>query len=133
MFYLVPDKQDWSRFMETDLTKPIGILNMLKFRDQARYNAEADEPARSGAEAYTLYRAASLKIMAPLGVRILLDNGHHLIGPQEEWDAVFVVYYPLRQIMLDMGGNADYRAILHHRKAGVLDSRAVALELDAPL
>lgn len=114
-----------------DADKPIVMINLLKFNDQANYPADADHAPCTGAQAYDRYsETATLKVeqaggsMAYLG-RVLGT----LIAPEdEEWDKAIVVRYPSFNAFLSMVMAPDYQAATIHRTASLLDSRLIMAE-----
>jgi uncharacterized protein (DUF1330 family) len=94
----------------------------------AAYTQDMQEPAATGAQAYTRYGAGVMQIFGRTGAHVILDGALALIGPQGEWDRVFVVHYPQRQMLLDLILDPAYRKIVHHRQAALQDSRLFALE-----
>jgi uncharacterized protein (DUF1330 family) len=112
---------------------PIVMVNLLKFRDRAAYPAEADEPPCSGAEAYARYQHAfTVTVGATSRAEVLYEGpvGQVFIGDpaarEADWDKVLIVRYPSRQHFLAMMANAEYRAALAHRYAGL--ERTVLLQ-----
>lgn len=107
--------------------KPIVMLNMLKFREQAVYSAEnQDADGRTGQQAYDVYSKKTMPFLfsvggRPLWVGTVLSS---LIGPaDEQWDRVFLVYYPSRDALKKMLAMPAYHAIGYHRDAALEDSR----------
>lgn len=109
-----------------DPNQPIAMLNLLKFRKQAVYPPGSREPPRTGEEAYMAYGAASQRIIAGLGGRLLFTAVFErpLIGdPAEDWDRIAIVYYPTRAAFLRMIEMPEYRALTPMRTAGLERSR----------
>jgi uncharacterized protein (DUF1330 family) len=122
-----PDPQDIASFVGADWEGPVTMVNLLQFADQADYG-DADEPARSGLEAYALYAELAGPFVAGVGAELLYHGAvhHMLIGEDTEaWDDVLIVRYPSRQAFVDMISSADYHKITHHRTAAL--SRAALL------
>jgi uncharacterized protein (DUF1330 family) len=111
-----------------DLSRPVGMLNLLKFREQALYAPESGEAPCSGAEAYQRYGAAVTPILAGMGATLHLSGVRELIGAADEWDMAFVVRYPTGRIYRSLRDNPAYRAITHHRMAAVADSRLMLMQ-----
>ena len=101
--------------------KPISMLNLLKFKDRAEYDAPG-EPEMTGREAYDRYA----RVMAPL----VLSHGGRLrfsgkadamvIGEVGElWDAVAIMEYPSRAAFVAIATSPEVQEIGRHRKAGL--------------
>jgi hypothetical protein len=110
---------------------PVTMVNLLKFRDRARYPEGSGEAPCSGAEAYDRYERAFAG--NPAGQAEILFQGpvnQVFIGksgsPEVDWDKVLIVRYPSRRHFLAMMADADYRAALVHRYAGL--ERTVLLQ-----
>lgn len=120
-----PDKETFELFKSLPRDEPIMMLNLVRFRDQARY---PDGRTASGAEAYAAYGKKSAPVFRRVGGEILW-RGHPqltLIGPREErWDAIFVARYPSAAAFLEMITDPVYRDAVKHRQAAVLDSRLI--------
>jgi uncharacterized protein (DUF1330 family) len=108
---------------KVDPNEPVGMLNMLRFRKAAKYSENAGVTPCSGAEAYQRYSAGVVPIVTKMGVKLLLNSAAELIGPQDEWDMVFVVYYPTARDFVSLMRNDDYRKVAFHREAALVDSR----------
>jgi uncharacterized protein (DUF1330 family) len=119
---------DWLK--QHDLSKPAGMLNLLKFRPQAAYGADSGEPPCTGAEAYRRYGALATAILAPMGARVILTGAVWLIGPESEWDSAFVVRYERASDLINMASDPAYLSIVHHRTAALADSRLLMMEFD---
>lgn len=105
---------------------PVVMLNLLKFRDVARYPAGSPEPAMTGAEAYARYEHAFTVTIGAVSQAEVLYRGpceQVFIGiagtPESDWDAVLLVRYPHRRNFLAMMADPTYRAALVHRYAGL--------------
>jgi uncharacterized protein (DUF1330 family) len=119
---------DW--LSQHDLSKPVGMLNLLKFRPQAAYAADSGEAPCTGAEAYRRYGALATAILAPMGAKVILTGAVWLIGTQDEWDSAFVVRYERASDLINMSSDPAYLKIVHHRTAALADSRLLMMEFD---
>lgn len=109
-------------FMARDAGTPVAMVNLLKFKDKATYEAGTPEAAEnlSGQDAYTRYATEVAKILADLNAKTLFAgpaNGM-LIG-EGDWDMVAIVEYPDRATLIGMGASEAYQAIHYHREAGL--------------
>ena len=112
--------------------RPITMVNLLKFRAQARYEDGA-EPACTGREAYARYKHAFTVTVGTLSQAQVVFSGpvqQVFIGragqPEADWDEVLVVRYPSRRHFLAMMADPAYREALRHRYAGL--ERTVLLQ-----
>lgn len=100
---------------------PIVMVNLLKFRDRARYR-DGREPELSGRDAYHRYAAAFVKPLRAAGGRVLFVGDVTLLSlghVESLWDEVAVVEYPSRAAFHAMATGAEWRDIAIHREAGL--------------
>lgn len=109
------------------------MVNLLKFRERAAYPEDGGFEPCSGAEAYARYQHAfTVTVGATSQAKMLYEGpvGQVVIGDpaarEADWDKVLIVRYPSRQHFLAMMANAEYRAALVHRYAGL--ERTVLLQ-----
>ena len=122
MFNVLQPTGDQVRaFRDRATGEPIAMLNLLKFKDKARY--EDGRPCDlSGVEAYQLYARSFREIMGPRGVKILYAGevrGLLIGGGDDLWDEVAIIQYPSTQVMLDMLRDEDYQKAQAHRAAAL--------------
>lgn len=108
--------------------KPIHMLNLLRFRDVARYPEGHEHAGKrwSGRRAYQEYARASGPVFARLGGHIVWQGSFNamVIGPPDErWDQGFVAHYPSAGTFLAMLTEPDYQSAVVNRAAALLDSR----------
>jgi uncharacterized protein (DUF1330 family) len=118
---LQPTGDQVRAFRDRATGQPIQMLNLLKFRAVAAYEASTEAPV-SGLEAYQRYAAGFRRVMEPKGCRVVYsgDARGFLIGEGEgAWDAVMLIEYPSTQVMLDMFRDPDYQAVQIHREAAL--------------
>ena len=111
--------------------KPVVMLNLLKFRDKANYQASDEAEPGTGFEAFMRYGAAVKPLIQALGGETVWQGRQAamLIGPQDkDWHLTVLVRYPSAQAFLGMVESAEYRAISFHRSAALEDSRLIAHE-----
>lgn len=104
--------------------KPVVMLNLLRFRDEAAYGDPAE--ACSGREAYKRYSQTSLRTIAAVGGSVIFSGKAHesLIAPSgETWHQVFLVRYPSAAAFRAMLSMPEYQACVRHRTAALDDSR----------
>ena len=100
---------------------PIVMVNLLKFKDRAEYPDGSDSDL-SGRDAYMRYAAVATKLVEEYGGRILFagDVTFLLLGQVERlWDEVSLAEYPNRKSLMDMTTSDAWRAVAHHREAGL--------------
>jgi uncharacterized protein (DUF1330 family) len=115
--------------------QPITMVNLLKFRAQARYE-DGDEAPCTGREAYARYKHAFTVTVGSVSQAQVVFSGpvqQLFIGragqPETDWDEVLVVRYPSRRHFLAMVADPTYREALRHRYAGL--ERTVLLQCAA--
>ena len=114
-----------------DLTQPVAMLNLLKFRQRAIYAADSGEAPCSGREAYARYAALVRPVLEPLGAAVILTGVVWMIGEPDEWDQAFCVRYKRATDILNLGADPAYRKVAHHRTAALADSRLLMLAFDS--
>jgi len=108
---------------------PIVMLNLLRYREHARYPEGFAAAPCTGREAYGRYSEAVLPLLAAVGGRpvwigLVRDA---LIAPVgEAWDDAILVQYPSRRAFLEMVAKPAYQAAMPHRSAALADSRLIA-------
>lgn len=120
-----PERSQFEAFKFLPRDEPIMMLNLLRFREKAKYE---DGLEVSGAEAYASYGRESAPVFQRVGGEIVWRGWPEvtLIGPQDEqWDLVFIARYPTAGAFLDMVTDPVYREAVKHRQAAVLDSRLI--------
>lgn len=113
----------------------VTMLNLLRYRDDADYNAHPDETPCSGREAYARYAARALDCVREAGGRVVFQGAAAacVIGPDDEaWDDVLLVEYPSVEAFLAMIRAPRYQAFVHHRTAALADSRLVPISAGHP-
>ena len=106
-------------------TGPITMVNLLKFRSQARYE-DGSEPPCSGREAYARYKHAFTVAVGEVSQAQVVYQGPvqqvfigQMAATEADWDEVLIVRYPSRQHFLAMMADPTYREALRHRYAGL--------------
>ena len=97
---LSPSEEQIEGFL-TPLERPIHMLNLLKFRENASYPDGKDRHL-SGREAYARYTKEVAKILHEMGGKIefVADISRLMLGEVEDlWDAVAIASYPSREAM----------------------------------
>lgn len=132
MEFIHPNPDVMEQFLNNFPTdKPVAMLNLLKFLEQADYLPGDDAKPCTGIEAFGRYSTAVLPLIAACGGEQVWQGrpAAMLIGPQDkDWHLAALVRYPSAQAFLDMVSSADYQAISFHRTAALADSRLIAHE-----
>jgi uncharacterized protein (DUF1330 family) len=107
--------------------QPIIMINLLNFREKARY-ADASIVC-SGREAYQAYTKIASKTLAEIGGEMFWRGQVFgcLIAPAgEEWDEAMLVKYPSIEAFMEMLAMPEYQGSTVHRSAALEDSRLIA-------
>ncbi len=139
---IMPTHAAYDAFIaHADATRPIVMVNWLRFRKQAQYApGHGDDGAPvSGKAAYYRYGKVAMTAIHSLGGRVLFTGRYQqiLIGNNGEpgvarWHEFAMVEYPGRARFQRMTALRRYRAALHHRAAG-LDDGGQGLIVTRPL
>ena len=114
---------------EPDDGKPIVMINLLRYREQAAYPPDFKAEPCSGREAYGRYAEVALKMVAAVGGRPLWAgsvSGSVIAPDTEAWDDAALVQYPSRAAFARMIARPDYQEVVVHRTAALEDSRLIA-------
>lgn len=118
---LYPQPQQLSDFFGAPEDGPFVMINLLKFKPKAEY-PDGSDAHLTGAEAYNRYGVEVSKLVHALGGRVRYSGkvtGLMLGEVDDLWDAVALAEYPSLEAFQKMAMSADYRAIEHHRTAGL--------------
>lgn len=121
MASLEPSAEQFQRLLDSDDDGPVVMINLLRYADRA-----SDGSDRTGREAYGDYGAAVVPMVLALGgsIELMGEVAPSFIAPaDEEWDDVVLIRYPNRAAFVGMLASEEYRAVMHHRTAGLADSR----------
>ncbi len=131
--FLEVSQEAGAAFFSRNISGPITMLNLLRFRDVADYSAHPelapDEPI-SGAEAYQKYIDYTMPFLKESGGELIFlgKGGNYLIGPQDEpWDLVMLVRQNSVSDFMAFSSNEAYLIGLGHRAAALEDSRLLPL------
>lgn len=125
-----PERAQFEAFKALPRDTPIEMLNLVRFREQARYPEDHPYAAEtlSGAQAYERYGSESKPVLDRVGGSILWRGGFEtvLIGPEDErWDAMFIARYPNSGAFLAMVTDPEYQKAVVNRQAAVRTSRLI--------
>jgi haloalkane dehalogenase len=106
---LLPTPAQMQDFLALPDDHPIVMVNLLKFKPNG------------GQAEYAKYAAGIQPILEKIGAKMLFAGKaeYCLIG-KADWDMVALVQYPHKKTLVQMSMSPEYRAIHHHREAGLL-------------
>lgn len=131
MNHVDPGRENWALFKSLPRDRPMHLLNMIRYRDEAAYPEGHPLAAAgwSGEQAFAEYFRLAVPMIEELGGGLAWNAGFEcmITGPERfEWDRVFVMAFPDAAAFMALVTDAHYRAeVVGHRTAGVLDSRLV--------
>ncbi len=128
--HIDPTEAQLAAFAGTDLTTPIVMLNLNRYRERARYDDPGPDDDLSGSEAYRRYGEVALRAMAEVGAQILwLRPAEQVFAgcDHDTYDEALAVWYPNRAAFLQMLGLDWYRDALVHRRAALEHATVIAL------
>ena len=114
-----PDPASVQAFLETE--GPVSMVNLLKFRDKARYE-DGRDPELSGREAFMRYAREMKKLLEATGGRFVFMGEVRglLLGSVDElWDEVAIAEYPSARTLIEIASSPAFREIEVHRVAGL--------------
>lgn len=115
------DPERIKQMMEPGPSKPIYMVNLLKFKDKAEYK-DGRVTDLSGRDAYMIYGRAVSELLPKFGGKAVFaaDVTFLTLGQVEElWDEVAIATYPNRRAMVEMSMSKEWREIAVHRDAGL--------------
>jgi hypothetical protein len=128
--HLDPTDEQIVALATSDVSTPIVMLNLNRYRDRAQYETPGPDDDVSGREAYQRYGEVALRAMAEVGGQVLwgLPAEQLVIGCEhDEYDEVLAVWYPNRAAFVEMIGIDWYRSALVHRNAALEQAAVIAL------
>lgn len=131
--FIEPTQESGMALFMRNITGPVVMLNLLRFREIADYAANpelAPDAPISGREAYQKYMDFTLPFLKASGGDVLFigDGGKYLIGPlEEEWHMAMLVQQSSVDDFVAFSSNQEYLAGIGHRTAALEDSRLLPL------
>lgn len=114
--------EDQIRDMQANIAAgPIVMVNLLKFRDRAKY-ADGRATTLSGREAYMIYGREVPRLVRKHGGKIIYvgDVRFMMLGRADPlWDEVALAEYPSRRALFEMSMSPEWLEIAVHRTAGL--------------
>lgn len=133
-FVEVSQAQGARFFSSNNVSGPVFMLNLLKFREIADYEHAPDlapDSPISGEDAYAIYAAEIEPLLTESGGEVIFSGkaDEYLIGPQNQgWDFVMLVKQASKQHFLAFASDPIAQRITQHRTAAVLDSRLLPVQ-----
>jgi len=127
--YVHPTPEQISDLNEADPSKPIVMLNLIRFAETANPGFGCD--GMTGEQAYHLYteRVAALGDKFQGELTWMGTSLGTVIGPTDEnWDLVLVVTYESPDVFFAAVSTPEYQAVAPARDAAVADSRLVMMQ-----
>jgi uncharacterized protein (DUF1330 family) len=130
--YIDPDREAWEVFKSLPKDQPIQMLNLVRLKPKAEYPADHPDHGKdlTGLDAYRAYGRTTAHIFKRVGGRQVWVGKPQVMvtGPQvEAWDIAFIAEYPTSGAFIEMVRDPEYRELVKHRTAGVVDSRLLRL------
>ena len=131
--FIDPSRENFEAFKALPRDRPIHMLNLLLYRDEAEYSEGHDHAGKgwSGRRAYEEYGKTSGPIFARVGGSIVWNGMFETMvtGPSERrWHDGFVAAYPNSGAFFEMIKDPVYQQAVVNRTAALLDSRLVRFE-----
>jgi len=124
-------KLDLTEVAELAADKPVIMLNLLRYREQANFPSGYNDQPCSGREAYQRYAAVATPLVLGIGAKIRFAGQAvaNVVSPKNErWDDIILVEYAAAHIFVDMINSAEYQRIVYLRTAALEDSRLIAMQ-----
>ena len=118
---VMPNEKQMEEFLEEGHDEPIFMVNLLKFKDRAKY-PDKRESNLSGKEAFAIYSKEVVGHLEKVGGKPIFGSEvtRLMLGEVEDlWDQVAIAMYPNRKAMLKMISDPDYIKSAQHRVAGL--------------
>ena len=116
---VMPNEAQINGFLENSEIGPISMVNLLKYKDKAKY-ADGRDTNLTGEEAYGLYAAEVINFVEKYGGEFIFAGkvSRLMLGEVEDlWDAVAIPTIPNTKAMLDIRKNPEYQQIQVPRDA----------------
>ncbi len=116
-----PTPEQIQALLASDVTGPVAMLNLLKFREKAEY-ADGRETDLTGQQAYGLYGAQMAPFVIAAGGRLLFSGEvkNLMLGEVGElWDSAAIMEYPSKEDFVKIVGDPQVAEFSVHRAAGL--------------
>ena len=122
----VPEDFEWpeSAYPGTKDDPAFELVHVMDFHDTAQYEAGADEPERTGAEAWQEYQSAGSDAALEVGARptATLDIQGALIGDDRDWDQAEIIQMPSLAGFEALQDDATQQDASYHRLAALANN-----------
>ena len=118
---VIPTAAQMEGFLSPDAGEPIFMVNLLKYRERAKYEDGRDSEL-TGREAFQSCATGVARVIREVGCQLCFggDVTRLMLGAVEElWDEVAIAMYPSRKAMLQMIQMPEYAEISVHRSVGL--------------
>ena len=102
------DAESDAGFLALPDDSPIVMVNLMKFKPERRTSGVRQVRGRCAADSGKVRRET-----------LVFRQGQFCLIGQADWDVVALVQYPRKKTLLQMSISPEYRAIHHHREAGL--------------
>ena len=131
--FIDPSRENFEAFKALPRDRPIHMLNLLLYRDEAAYPEGHEHAGKgwSGRCAYEEYGRTSGPIFTRVGGSIVWRGTFETMvtGPSDRrWHDGFVASYPNSGAFFEMIKDPAYQQAVVNRTAALLDSRLVRFE-----
>ena len=116
-----PTPEQMQKFLQSDFSGPVAMLNLLKFKDKASY-ADKRETELTGQEAYGLYGVKMAPFVEANGGKLIFSGSAEFIMIGEvahPWDVVAIMQYPSKEAFVEIVSNPQVQEFSVHRSAGL--------------
>ncbi|MCK9505400.1 MAG: DUF1330 domain-containing protein [Porticoccaceae bacterium] len=124
-------KLDLAEVAKLSSDKPVMMLNLLRYREQADFPLGYSDQPCSGREAYQRYAALATPLVLDIGghIRFAGQAVANVVSPKDErWHDIIIVEYSSPRIFVQMATSADYQRIVYLRTTALEDSRLIAMQ-----
>lgn len=118
---LYPTGEQFDALLKSDLSGPVSMVNLLKFRRKAVYD-DGRITDLNGKQAYDLYGTQMQAYVQSKGGRFLYygQASHMVIGSVEDpWDTIAIVEYPSKEAFVTIASAPEVAEFAIHRSAGL--------------
>ena len=125
---VTPTAEQLQRFLNSDFTGPVCMVNLLKFKDKAEYEDDR-ETDLTGQEAYGLYGEQMRAFVLSKGGKFIFYSAawQMILGSvEEEWDTVAIVEYPSKEAFIEIVSSPEVQGFGVHRSAGLKGQLLIA-------
>ena len=128
--FIDPSRENFEAFKALPRDRPIHMLNLLLYRDEATYPEGHEHAGKgwSGRRAYEEYGKTSGPIFTRVGGSIVWRGTFETMvtGPSDRrWHDGFVASYPNSGAFFEMIKDPEYQKAVVNRTAALADSRLV--------